>query len=131
MYNHDDNLKNLSSVISHILTFINNVLNNLNNLLNEKKISIDKDKSLQGANSEHKIYTIKIINKMLKTKLFFKYIKIEHIDITLSCIVLVNIYSQDYAHSYFYLNNIYTNLMHAFPKYNASISLWKHCNNYF
>ncbi|SCM21524.1 conserved Plasmodium protein, unknown function [Plasmodium berghei] len=133
MYNHDDNLKNLSSVISHILTFINNVLNNLNNLLNEKKISIDKDKSLQGANSEHKIYTIKIINKMLKTKLFFKYIKIEHIDITLSCIVLVNIYSQDYAHSYFYLNNIYTNLMHAFPKYNASISLWKHLRraNYF
>ncbi|CDU17682.1 conserved Plasmodium protein, unknown function [Plasmodium yoelii] len=133
LYNHDDNLKNLSSVISHILTFINNVLNNLNNLLNEKKISIDKDKSLQGENSEHKIYTIKIINKMLKTKLFFKYIKIEHIDLTLSCIVLVNIYSQDYAHSYFYLNNIYTNLMHAFPKYNASISLWKHLRraNYF
>ncbi|SCM20422.1 conserved Plasmodium protein, unknown function [Plasmodium chabaudi adami] len=133
LYNNDDNLKNLSSVISHILTFINNVLNNLNNLLNDKKISNDKDKSLQGTNAEHKIYTTKIINKMLKQKLFFKYIKIEHIDLVLSCIVLVNIYSQDYAHSYFYLNNIYTNLMHAFPKYNASISLWKNLRraNYF
>ncbi|SCQ16269.1 conserved Plasmodium protein, unknown function [Plasmodium ovale] len=124
LYNSEDNLKNLGSVVSHILHFINTLLHNIHFFLKRENISSNQDEN-SSPKDKGNTYNRERINDILKKNFFFKIIHIEHIDLALSCIVLLNIQSHDYLHSYFYLDRIYDDFMHTFEKYGASISLWK------
>ncbi|CRG99493.1 conserved Plasmodium protein, unknown function [Plasmodium relictum] len=130
LFNYEDNLKNLSSVVSYIINFINNVLTRLGVIL--RKEGTKYNEKIKSTKNEE-IYNYEIINDILKTKFFFKYVNSQHIDFILSCIILLNICNQNYMQSYFYFNNIYNDFFYVFKKYNTSINIWKELKskNYF
>ncbi|CRG96829.1 conserved Plasmodium protein, unknown function [Plasmodium gallinaceum] len=129
LFNSDDNMKNLSSLVSYIMSFINNVLTRLSVILKKEKIKFYEN----ICEKSEEIYNYDIINEILKTKFFFKYVSAQHIDFVLSCVILLNICNQNFMQSYFYFNNIYDHFFYVFKKYNTSINLWKELRskNYF
>ncbi|GAW80345.1 hypothetical protein, conserved [Plasmodium gonderi] len=131
LYNHEVNRKNVESVSSYLTNFVNKVIHDIDFNLKTNQLATNIDVGTEK--KEIGSLTSELINDILKNKLSFKHITLSHLDLTLSYMVLLNLYNPNCMQSYLYYRTTFSHFFHHFEKYTTSINLWRelHRANYF